>query len=404
MADYQIPDELLGLPHVQAVSYQIISAERIEVCIQSRLDAAVCPECQRVSMQMHDTAEPQTLRDLPIWGRHCWLRYAPRRFSCAHCHNTFVERVAWREPGFAHTLRYAEHIYDRTRQQDCAQIAQAEGLSQDTVRSIFERGSKNMLTQRGYPLVKVLCLDEITIHKGHGHYRLVISAPELGWVLDVLADRLKETLEAWFDQRGTAWCAQVEVCCADMWDAYHTVAKTKLPHAQCVVDRFHVTKNLTDAVTKARRTIQKQADEATQALLKGGRWLLVKNRENLTAEECIQLAKMLEASPELKTCYDLKEDLRTWFAQTLDRKTADKTLAEWQAKAKATKLRSLQAFVRTLDNWREGILNYFNGRHSNGFAEGVNLKIKLLNRRGFGYRNFAHFRLHILVAFKPTSR
>ena len=64
-------------------------------------------------------------------------------------------------------------------------------------------------------------------------------------------------------------------------------------------------------------------------------------------------------------------------------------MLDWQTQAKATGLRSLQAFVKTLDNWREGILNYFNGRHSNGFAEGVNLKIKMLNRRGFGYRNFA---------------
>ena len=399
MADYQMPAELLGLPNVTVMSYQLTTAERIEVLIQSSLDAAVCPDCQRISTQIHDTAEPQTLRDLPIWARQCWLRYAPRRFACASCHSTFVERVAWREPGFAHTLRYAQHIYERARQQDLAQIAQAEGLSQDTVRSIFERWAKTMLTQRGYPFVKVLCLDEITIHKGHGHYRLVISAPELGIVLDILADRTKETLAAWLAQRGTAWCDYVEVCCADMWDAYHTVAKAKLLNAQRVVDRFHVTKNLNDAVTTARRTIQKQADEATQALLKGCRWLLVKNREKLTDEEQAQLAQMLEASPELKTCYDLKEDFRTWFAQTTDRKIADKTLSEWQDKAKATKLRSLQAFVKTLDNWREGILNYFNGRHSNGFAEGVNLKIKMLNRRGFGYRNFAHFRLHILVAF-----
>jgi transposase len=266
------------------------------------------------------------------------------------------------------------------------------------------RVGQKTLDQRGYPLVKVLGLDEFTIHKGHGHYRLVISAPELGIILDVLPDRRKESLEAWFEQRGTAWCDQVEVCCADMWDAYHTVAKTKLPNAQRVVDRFHVTKNLNHAVTTARRTIQKQADEATPALLKGGRWLLVKNRENLTDEERTPLDQMLEASSELKVCYDLKEAFRTWFAQTTDRKTADKTLSEGQTKAKATKLRSLQAFVRTLDNWREGILNYFNGRHSNGFAEGVNLKIKMLNRRGFGYRNFAHFRLHILVAFAPPSR
>jgi transposase len=250
----------------------------------------------------------------------------------------------------------------------------------------------------------VLCLDEITTHKGHGHFRLVISAPELGLVLDLLPDRSKESLETWLQQRGAAWCAHVETCCADMWDAYHTVAKTQLPHAQRVVDRFHVMKNLTAAVTKARRTIQRQADEATQAALKGGRWLLVKNREDLTAAETEQLTQMLTVSPELKTCYELKEAFRTWFAESADREIAASGLRNWQAQAKATGLRSLQAFVKTLDNWRESILNYFTGRHSNGFAEGVNLKIKMLNRRGFGYRNFEHFRLHVLVAFGPPSR
>jgi transposase len=250
----------------------------------------------------------------------------------------------------------------------------------------------------------VLCLDEITTHKGHGHFRLVISAPELGLVLDLLADRSKESLETWLQQRGPAWCTNVETCCADMWDAYHTVAKNLLPQAQRVVDRFHVMKNLTDAITKARRTIQRQADEATQAVLKGGRWLLVKNREDLTAEETAQLTQMLTVSPELKTCYELKETFRTWFAASANRESAASGLRDWQAKAKTTGLRALQAFVKTLDNWRESILNYFIGRHSNGFAEGVNLKIKMLNRRGFGYRNFEHFRLHVLVAFGPSSR
>jgi transposase len=146
MADYQILDELLGLANVQVVSYQIASVERIEVCIESRLDAAVCPTCQRVSTQIHDTAEPQTLRDLATWGRECWLRYAPRRFACAACHSTFVERVAWREPGFAYTLRYAQHIYACAQQEDIAQVAQDEGLSQDTVRGIFERWAKKRST------------------------------------------------------------------------------------------------------------------------------------------------------------------------------------------------------------------------------------------------------------------
>lgn len=252
--------------------------------------------------------------------------------------------------------------------------------------------------------MKVLCLDEITLHKGHGHYDLVISAPELGLVLDILPDRRQESLAVWFDQRGAAWCAGVEVYCADMWDAYHTTACAKLPNAHPVVDRFHVMKNLNDAVSQARRTIQRQADQATQALLKGCRWLLVKNREHLTEEERQQLEGVLAASPELRQCYELKEAFRDWFNQAGGRQVAEVGLVKWLGQVEASGLKALAAFTRTLANWWQPILNYFDGRHSNGFAEGVNLKLKLIHRRAFGYRNFAHFRLHALVAFGPLSR
>jgi transposase len=263
---------------------------------------------------------------------------------------------------------------------------------------------KKTVAKRGYPFVKVLCFDEVTLHKGHGNFLLVISAPELGVILDILPDRNKSSLEAWLDQRGKEWCEHVEVCCADMWDAYHEAAKAKLPHARRVVDRFHVMENLNGALTKARRSIQSQADEETKAALKGCRWLLVKNRENLTTEERQELEVMLAASPELKLCYELKEAFRDWFNQTCDRETARVALEEWIAKVEACGFRALQAFVNMLHNWLEQILNYFDGRHSNGFAEGVNLKIKMINRRGYGYRNFSHFRLHVLVAFDPVSR
>jgi transposase len=142
MADYQMLGELLGLPNVSVLGFQIRGNERIEVQIRSNLAAALCPDCQQLSTQIHDTAETQMLRDLPMWDRQCWLRYAPRRFACQPCGRTFVERVAWRTPGVGYTVRYAQHIYARTRHEDIAQVAQAEGLSQDTVRAIFEQGAK----------------------------------------------------------------------------------------------------------------------------------------------------------------------------------------------------------------------------------------------------------------------
>jgi transposase len=112
-------------------------------------------------------------------------------------------------------------------------------------------------------------LDEISLHKGHGQYVLVIAAPEFGLVLDVLPDRNKEILEKWLDERGIVWCAAVKVACSDIWDAYQEFAKAKLPNAKRVIDRFHLIKNLTDVISKTRRNIQKEADEETKTLLKG---------------------------------------------------------------------------------------------------------------------------------------
>jgi transposase len=263
---------------------------------------------------------------------------------------------------------------------------------------------KKTLAARGFPQIKVICFDEISLHKGHGKYVLVISAPEVGLVLDLLEDRTKATLLQWLEARGTEWCAAIEVACSDMWDAYQEAAAEKLPNAQRVVDRFHVMKNLNEALTKARRALQKEAEVDTQAALKGCRWLLVKNPENLNADQPQTLKGMLERSPELKACYELKETFRTLFNQKLDAATADKQLLKWIGEVEASPFKALQSFVKTLHHWWPQILNYFEGRHNNGFAEGVNLKIKMLNRRGYGYRNFKSFRLHVLVTFEPVSR
>ena len=222
--------------------------------------------------------------------------------------------------------------------------------------------------------------------------------------MDVLSDRNKETLEKWLDERGKDWCAAVKVACSDMWDAYQEAASDKLPNAKRVIDRFHVMKNLTDAITKARRSIQKEADEETKSLLKGCRWLLVKNKENLKTEERLKLQCMLDASPMLKACYEFKEAFRALFNQTLDYQSAEKQLLTWVTGVEASEFKALHTFTKTLRNWWQQILNYFEGRHNNGFAEGVNLKIKMLNRRAYGYRNFNSFRLHVLVAFETISR
>jgi transposase len=392
--------KLLDLPHVYVIGYEMPNDEKLIVDIEVRMPAATCPACEHVSTKVHSYGEKRTVRDLDVWGRQCYLRFQPREFECTHCKRFFVERLAWLESGQHQTRRVEMRVFELARRTNVAESAAYHALTDECAEGIFGREAARRVEARGCPTVKVLHADEIAPHKGHGNYCLVLSAPGVG-VLDVLEDRLEKTFEAWLDARGQEWCAAVEEFHADMWKPYHEVARAKLPNVHLTTaDHFHVIENLNKALGEVRKTIQRQADEDTRQQLKGSRWLLVKNQADLPASDQVRLETILRASPELKINYELKEDFRAIYALT-DREQAAEQLSDWLDKARAQGHHAMQTFVTTVENWHDEILNFFDGRGSNGFAEGVNNKIKLVLRRAFGCPNFAHFRLRILVAFDP---
>lgn len=142
MADYSMLTELLNLSNVKVVHYQLVGPSRINLFVESTLPTALCPTCKQPSSSVHDVGEPQMLHDLSVWNRRCWLRLTPRRFKCANCHSTFVERLAWHEPERDYSLRYEQHIYQRARKEPLTQVAKDEGLSEEAVQGIFERWAK----------------------------------------------------------------------------------------------------------------------------------------------------------------------------------------------------------------------------------------------------------------------
>ena len=159
-----------------------------------------------------------------------------------------------------------------------------------------------------------------------------------------------------------------------------------------------VMKNLTGALTKCRREIQRGMSKDSRDELKGLRWILVKNECNLDKEEKAKLKDMYKKCPELKTCHKLKEDFRSIFEEETSRTKAKARLHVWKQRAKKTELKSLEGFLSTLDNWEEWILNYFSsGKITNGVVEGINNKLKLIKRRAYGYRNNGNFRQRVLV-------
>jgi transposase len=142
MTEYPILTELLNLSNLKVVHYQLVGQNRINLFVESTLDIAICPDCQQASNTLHDHGDALMIRDLSIWDRRCWLRWIPRRFKCAVCRKTFVEQLAWREAGRDYTLRYEEHIYQRTRKEAILQVATDERLSEEAVQGIFDRWAK----------------------------------------------------------------------------------------------------------------------------------------------------------------------------------------------------------------------------------------------------------------------
>ncbi|GKT10385.1 transposase [Desulforhabdus sp. TSK] len=164
--------------------------------------------------------------------------------------------------------------------------------------------------------------------------------------------------------------------------------RNKLPHAKVVVDRFHVMKQLNTRLAQLRTAHQKRLPPEMRSVVKGSRWILVRNRCELSPLEEAHLSKILESCPDLRTLYLLKEEFRHFFEKVHDRQKAARFLSAWILRARLTGNKYLAKFVTTLRNWWEEILNYFIDRITNGFVEGLNGVLRTMrpSLQSAGYR------------------
>ena len=389
--------ELLRLRDFKITGYEIDPVwDQVVFFCAVRSPVARCPDCHYLSAAVHQR-HPRVVRDVSMWGMQCHLEFDIRRFECDPCNDVFTERLESIRFNSLYTRRYEAYVFDQVRATDVEAVHRREGLGGKAVTGIFEREIERRLFEETRPPVRVLGVDEISLKKHHGQYVLILSDLERGCVIDVLSDRLKATLQAWFDDLSPDEREAIEVVSMDMHVPFFDAVKMKLPNAMVVADRFHVMKNLLACITKARREIQRNTDEETKDCLKGIRWLLLTNKEKLDDEQHKTLAQALKASSELRMLYELKEDFRDLFESNDTRVDAKKALQAWYERARAMDLSSLQSFLTTLKNWGTQILNYFHDGVTQGFVEGMNNKIKLIKRRCFGFRNFENFRLRILA-------
>ncbi|QZE15964.1 ISL3 family transposase [Halosquirtibacter laminarini] len=190
---------------------------------------------------------------------------------------------------------------------------------------------------------------------------------------------------------------QIESVAIDMSPAYILSVKTNAPKATMVFDHFHIIKKLNETISKIRRDLyNKEKDKVIKKSLKGSRWLLLKNPENLNLEkgEDSRLEKVLETNTTLFYAYYLKEELRELWNQDNIR-DASKLLKQWIEEANETEIPQLKKMVELLTKHKTGILNWYKCNISTGPLEGINNKIKTLKRQAYGYRDLDFFMLKI---------
>ena len=398
-------NQWLDLPEFELVGYvteQVAGQKVLHLFCRHRHAIALCPRCQMPSSLGHDTTQ-RSVRDLDLLGQRVFLHFPSRRFECESCGRPFTETLASVDVRRRQTRRFEQQIYRRCLRSTRQQVAEEHWLHEATVWDIFKRWAKRTQKQAATSAVRILGIDEISLTKGQDSYALVLSDLERRCVIAVFADRRQETLEKWLADLSPTERLAIVCVSMDMWEPYRAVIRAKLAHAAIVADRFHVMRQLNERLTQMRRTLQAHATPEVQAVLKGSRWILVRNREELTPKESAQLEAVLAACPELRQVYLLKEEFRLIFEKVRERAQAERFLRAWVCKAQQTQDKFLLKFVGTLTNWWTEILNYFLERVTNGFVEGMNRALRAIIDRAFGYRNFENFRLQVLAEHGAPS-
>ena len=250
-----------------------------------------------------------------------------------------------------------------------------------------------ILKQEGVGESTELHVDEISLKKGHSQFETVVYTNES--VLETMSGKQSVDLEELL--KNIPGIQRIKTVSIDMCASFADAIRKALPQAEIVCDRFHIIKLLNKKLDKLRMNFYKTLSEAKQEQFKSIRFLLFKDRRGLLRWEKRLIKEYLQLSPQMKEIYCLTQKFRHILFHSQNRQSASNALLHWCESAR----KYLGKFVKTLETWWEEVINACVFSTSNGKAEGMNNKIKLIKRLGYGFPNRLNFRHHILAAFNP---
>ena len=360
----------------------------------------ICAVCGQEGGRMHMYGT-RRVRDLSLANARVELVVPNRAMRCAGCRTIRTEGHDFLGPYRRHTKRFEQAVADLCRHLPIKQVAEHYGLSWHTVKQIDKR---RLLLEVGTPCydgLRLLAVDEVAVHKGHTYLTTVLDL-ETGRIVWVGKGRTEATLDGFFDELTPDQCGSIEAVASDMAAGFRNAVEKACPQAAQVYDLFHVVaKYSREVIDIVRNQEAKKQDEDGRKLIKGSRYLLLKNDDNLYDSQREALRELLAANATLNTVYVLKDQLKDIWQHT-DVDAATRALDCWCGLAEASGIPALATFGRNLRRHEKGIVNHALYPIHTGRLEGINNKIKVIKRQAYGFRDDDYFILKIKDAFRGS--
>ncbi len=313
------------------------------------------------------------------------------------------EKFPWLADNPFYTKRFAWYVGRRCREGAVKDVARELRLDWKTVKALDKEYMAEQLRRMGVPGPKAIGIDEISIRKGHT-YRIVVS--------DLVRkrpiwfggeDRSEQSMDMFYQWLGVKKAAGIKLAVMDMWRAFEKSTMKNAPKAAILYDKFHVMRHLGKALDTVRKQEYKRLSGKDRSYIKGQKYTLLSRKENLSLDGRRALKKLLGANKRLNTAYLLKES----FGQLWDYQTegwARRFFDNWKASLKWQRLKPYEEFAEMIERHWDGIAAYSKAENkiSLGFVEGLNNKIRVIQRRAYGLRDEEYLRLKVLTSMlKP---
>jgi transposase len=358
--------------------------------------------CGQTHSGWYDRRQRQ-VRDLSCGDMRVYLEIDIRRVQCRRCGAVKRERLEFLADNPLYTKRFAHYVGRRCRQASVKDIAKELGLDWGSVKALEMQYMRAQLAKAGMPGPKAIGIDEISVRKGHT-YRIVVSdliRKRPIWFGGV--DRKEASLMMFYDTLGEPKTRGIRLAVMDMWKPFRNATQARAPQAAILFDKFHIISHLGDALDKVRKAEYARLTGKDRRFIKGQKYTLLSNRENLSLEGRKSLKLLLAANKRLNTAYLLKES----FGQLWDYKSelwARRFFENWRASLKWQRLKPYEKFAEMIERHWDGIAAYCKPENkvSLGFVEGLNNKIRVIQRRAYGLRDEEYLRLKILTCMLPA--